>query len=99
MVEIKKVVTKAQRHQFVNFPLKLYKKTPYYAPALYSDEMKTFTEDNVYRNNCDDIFFLAYKDKKVAGRIQGITTKSACASHVLTASMTRRSQTPCSMPS
>lgn len=72
MVEIKKVITKGQRRQFVNFPLRLYKKNPYYAPALYSDEMKTFTEDNVYRDTCDDVFFLAYKDKKVAGRIQGI---------------------------
>ena len=44
MVEVKKVVTKGQRHQFVNFPLRLYKKTPYYAPALYSDEMKAFIE-------------------------------------------------------
>ncbi len=72
MIEIQKVVTERQRREFVNFPLRLYRKNEYYAPALYSDEMKVFTEENVYRNTCDDVFFIAVKDGKTVGRIQGI---------------------------
>ncbi len=72
MIEIQKVVTDRQRREFVNFPLRLYRKNEYYAPALYSDEMKAFTEENVYRNTCDDVFFIAVKDGKTVGRIQGI---------------------------
>lgn len=72
MIEIQKVVTERQRREFVNFPLRLYRKNEYYAPALYSDEMKAFTEENVYRNTCDDVFFIAVKDGKTVGRIQGI---------------------------
>ncbi len=75
MVEIQKVVTKAQRKEFVEFPLRLYKGDPNYAPELYGDAMKTFTDKNVYRNTCDDVFFLAKRDGKTVGRIQGIIQK------------------------
>ena len=72
MVEIQKVETKSQRKEFVNFPLRLYKGVQYFAPPLFGDEMKAFTEANVYRNTCDDVFFLAVRDGKTVGRIQGI---------------------------
>ena len=72
MVEIQKVETQRQRKEFVQFPLRLYKDVPYFAPALYGDEMKAFTDANVYRNTCDDVFFLAVRDGRTVGRIQGI---------------------------
>ncbi len=72
MVEIQKVETVSQRKEFVRFPLRLYKGVKQYAPALFGDEMKVFTDENVYRNNCDDVFFLAKRDGKTVGRIQGI---------------------------
>ncbi len=72
MVEIQKVETISQRKEFVKFPLRLYKGVKQYSPALFGDEMKVFTDKNVYRNNCDDVFFLAKRDGKTVGRIQGI---------------------------
>ncbi len=75
MVEIQKVENSRQRREFVQFPLRLYKGDLYYAPALYSDEMKTFTDKNVYRHTCDDVFFIAVREGKTVGRIQGIIQK------------------------
>ncbi|MBR2281390.1 MAG: hypothetical protein IJ863_02070 [Spirochaetales bacterium] len=75
MVQIVKVETKSQRREFVNFPLRLYKGNPYFAPGLYGDEMKVFTPENVYHDTCDDVFFLAQRDGKTVGRIQGIIQK------------------------
>lgn len=73
MIEIVQVKTKKQQRLFVEFPHKyLYKKNPYYVPPLYMDEMKLFTKANVYADQADSIFFLAYKDGKPVGRIQGI---------------------------
>ena len=75
MTEIIKVETKAQQKEFVNFPLRMYKGDPNYAPELYGDALAVFTDDNVYRNTCDDVFFLARRDGKTVGRIQGIIQK------------------------
>lgn len=72
MVEIRKVLTRADRKEFVEFPLRLYKDNPNFVPPLYGDEMKCFTDRNVYRNTCDDAFFLAVRDGQTVGRIQGI---------------------------
>ena len=72
MIQIVKVETKKQRKEFVNFPLKLYKNNPYFVPPLYMDEMNLFTDKNVYNKTCQSSFFLAIKDGKVVGRIQGI---------------------------
>lgn len=72
MVEIKQVTTKKQRKQFVEFPLKLYKNNPNFVPPLYGDEMAIFKSNYVYNEQAKSIFFLAYDNGKVVGRIQGI---------------------------
>lgn len=72
MIEVFKVENKKQQKEFVNFPLKLYKKHPYYVPALYSDEMKAFTNDFTYSDVTTSAHFIAYKDGKIAGRLQVI---------------------------
>ena len=72
MVEIKQVTTKKQRKQFVEFPLKLYKNNTNFVPPLYGDEMAIFKSDYVYNEQSKSIFFLAYEQGKVVGRIQGI---------------------------
>jgi len=74
-IEILKVRTKAQRREFVNLPLKMYKDSPYFVPPLYGDEMKAFTDKNAYSDTCVSEFFLAYRDGKAVGRIQGIIQK------------------------
>ena len=77
MIEVKEVLTKKQQRQFLNFPLDLYKDNPCFVPPLWMDEKKIFDKNYLYRDQCDDICFLAYKDGKVAGRIQGIIQKDA----------------------
>lgn len=71
-VDIIKVETKAHRREFVNFPLRLYKNNPYFVPPLYADEMTIFTDKNAYADTCESVFFLAERDGKTVGRIQGI---------------------------
>lgn len=72
-IEIKEVTNKKQLKTFINFPLKLYHKNPYWIPPLYFDEVNTLDwdknpafEDNQAR------YWLAYKDNEVVGRIAGI---------------------------
>ena len=74
-IEIVKVRTRAQRRAFVELPLKMYKGSPYFVPPLYGDEMKAFTDKNAYSDTCVSEFFLAYRDGKLVGRIQGIIQK------------------------
>lgn len=75
MVEIKEVLTKKQQKEFVQFPLKLYKNNPYFVPAIYSDELSIFKSTCIHLKTCDQVFYLAYKDNKLVGRIQGIVQK------------------------
>ncbi len=72
MITIIEVKTKKQRKEFVEYPLRLYKGNRYFVPPLYGDEMKMFTDKNVYFNTCDSAFFLAQREGKTVGRIQGI---------------------------
>ena len=75
MVIVKEVKTKKEIKQFVNFPLKLYKNNPYFVPALYADEIKALKHNTPYEQEIISKFFLAYKDNKVVGRIEGIIQK------------------------
>ncbi len=81
MIRIVEVVTKKQRREFVEYPLRLYKGNPYFVPPLYGDEMKIFTKKNVYFTTCESCFFLAQKEGKTVGRIQGIIQKQYNALH------------------
>lgn len=71
-IEIIEVKTRAQRREFVNFPLRLYKSCPQFIPPLYADEMAIFTDKNAYADTCESVFFLAKREGKTVGRIQGI---------------------------
>lgn len=77
MVEVRKVVTGREQRAFLNFPLDLYRDNPCFVPPLWTDEKKMFGKNFVYRDTCEDVFFLAYKDGKVVGRIQGILQKAS----------------------
>ena len=77
MIEIVQVKTKKQKKQFVDFPTKLYNKNPYYVPAFRDDELNMFDpQKNANYDECDSVFYLAYKEGKVAGRISGIIQKT-----------------------
>ena len=77
MIEIKEVTSKKEQKAFLNFPLDLYKGNMNYVPALYMDEKKIFRDDYVYNTSCDAVFFNAYKDGVIAGRVEGIIQKDA----------------------
>ncbi len=75
MIEIKEVITRKQVKEFIEFPLNLYKNNPYFIPPIYMDEKALFKKNFVYKDVCEQVFYLAYKDSKVVGRIQGILQK------------------------
>lgn len=72
-VSVKEVTTKQELKKFVKFNIDLYKGNPYHVPGLIEEEMMTLSRDkNPAFENCEAIYFLAYKDGKIAGRIAGI---------------------------
>ena len=77
MITVEKVTTKKQQKEFLDFPLKLYKGNAFYAPPLYMDEKKMFRKDFVYNDICEHVYFNAYKDGVMAGRVSGIIQKAA----------------------
>ena len=77
MITVEEVRTRKQQKEFLDFPLKLYKGNPYFTPPLYMDEKKIFRKDFVYNDMCEAVYFNAYKDGKMAGRISGIIQRTA----------------------
>ena len=77
MIEVKEVVSRRQKREFIDFPNKLYKGCPYYVPPLYLDERKIFTKDYIYYETCEAVYFNAYRDGVMAGRISGILQHSS----------------------
>jgi len=77
MVDIQEVKTGKQKRQFLNFVLDLYKGNPYFIPPLYSNEKKLFGNNHDYCDQAESVFYLAYRDGKVVGRISGILQKKS----------------------
>lgn len=77
MVEIREVKTAKERRRFLNFPLDLYADNECFAPPLYGDEKKMFRSDFVYNDMCDHVYFNAYRDGEMVGRISGILQRAA----------------------
>ena len=74
-VVIKEVKTKREQREFLNFPLKLYRDNPCFVPPLYGDEKKIFDKNYVYYDTCEAVYYNAYRDGKMVGRISGILQK------------------------
>lgn len=73
MIEIREIKTKSDIRKFAEYPVKLYKKCPYYVPSMRSDELTTFSKKkNLSLEGNEVKGFLAFKDKKLVGRIIGI---------------------------
>lgn len=77
MIEIREVKTRKEIKRFIEFPLKLYKDNPYFVPPLYSDEKKLFKKNYVYLDQADAVYYNAYKDGKIVGRISAIRQRVA----------------------
>ena len=74
-VIIREVRTKKEQKQFLEFPLKLYRDNPCFVPPLYGDEKKIFRKDYVYYDTCEAVYYNAYRDGRMVGRISGILQK------------------------
>lgn len=77
-VEIHTVQNKEDLKKFVEFGNHLYKHNPYHVPSLVSDDMNTLSADvNPSFEFCEAIYFLAYRDGQLVGRIAGIINHRA----------------------
>ena len=74
---IKKVETKSEMKKFIRFNYELYKDNQYSVPDIYEDMLETFSDKNAAMEFCEAIYFLAYKDGKVVGRVAGIINNKA----------------------
>ena len=73
MVEVREVKTRREFKKFVKFPTELYKDNPNYIPPFELDEFNLMNpKKNASFEDSDAIYFLAYRDGKVVGRIAGI---------------------------
>ncbi|MBB6276026.1 GNAT family N-acetyltransferase [Porphyromonas circumdentaria] len=77
-VEIRIVQNRAELKKFVQFGNDLYKKNPYQIPLLIEDELNTLDKDkNPAFESCEAVYFLAYREKQIVGRIAGIINHKA----------------------
>lgn len=73
MVEIKEVKSKRDFKKFVKFPVTLYKDSVFYVPPMEQDEFNlTNPKKNASFEESEAVYFLAYRDGKIVGRIAGI---------------------------
>jgi hypothetical protein len=75
---IKKVTTGKDLRKFIGFPYLLYKGNKYWCPPMRMDERNTLSrKKNPAFEFCEAEYFLAYRDKKLVGRIAGIINHKA----------------------
>ncbi|MBQ3363099.1 MAG: N-acetyltransferase [Muribaculaceae bacterium] len=75
MVEIREIQpTKSNLLKFVHFPIDtLYRDSEYFVPPLVNDEINTLRPDkNPAFDFCEAVYYLAYRDGKIVGRVAGI---------------------------
>lgn len=75
MVEIREIQpTKRNLLKFVHFPIDdLYRDSEYFVPPLITDELNTLRPDkNPAFDFCEAVYYLAYRDGKIVGRVAGI---------------------------
>jgi len=78
MVEIRKVTTKRELKQFVQFYYDLYRGCSQAVPFLFFDEIATLRHDkNPSFECCEADYFLAIRDGRVVGRVAAIVNNRA----------------------
>ncbi len=72
-VTVREVLTKRDLRRFVDFPNQLYKDSPYFVPAMYSDDIDDWDpKKNPAFEYCESRCWLAERDGKIVGRIGAI---------------------------
>jgi len=76
MITIKEMHSKKELTQFIKFPFKLYKGSPYWVPPIINDQLNTFNKDlNPNFENSTARFFVAIKNDEIVGRVISIINK------------------------
>lgn len=77
-IEIKKVASRRDLKQFVEFHYDLYEGNAYDVPNLYTDEVNTLRKDkNPAFEFCQAEYFMAFRDGKMVGRVAAIINHRA----------------------
>lgn len=72
-IEIKLVENSSDLMKFIKFPWVVYKNDPYWVPPLLMDRKKILNKQkNPFFQHAQADYFLAYRDKKIVGRIAAI---------------------------
>ena len=74
MLTVREVKGAGDIKEFIELTLSLYKGCPYFVPPMYADEKKLLLSGG-NDDNAESVFFLAERDGKTVGRIQGIIQK------------------------
>ena len=74
MLSVREVKTRRDMRAFIELPLRLYRDCPCFVPPLYADEKKLLASGGCSAI-ADAVFYLAERDGRVVGRIQGIIQK------------------------
>ena len=73
MIEIVEVRTKSQLRAFVNFQFKLYEKSPFWVPPIKNEELFFLNKETNPAFKTSDVgLFIAYKEKRIVGRVAAI---------------------------
>ena len=77
-VIISEAKTRKELKKFVQFGIDLYENCESFCPPLIFDELNTLdNKKNPAFDVCEAVYYLAYKDGKIVGRIAGIINKQA----------------------
>ena len=74
---IKEVHSRRELKQFITFPEKLYRNSPYWVHALHSDEFDTLGSKNPALDFCERALYLAWRDGEIVGRVAAIINHNA----------------------
>lgn len=77
VIEVLEAVTRRQQRDFMEFPNRLYKGNSCYVPPLWIDERKIFRKDYIYYETCEAVYYNAYRDGEMVGRISGIIQRAS----------------------
>ena len=73
MIILKEAKTRREIKRFVLCPFSLYRKNKYWVPPIIKDEIANFNpKKNPVFKNADARFFLAFRCKKIVGRVIAI---------------------------
>jgi hypothetical protein len=71
-LKVEEVKNQQDLMTFIRFPWEIYQGDQYWVPPLIKDQLLKFDPKHPFRSHSEMIFFLAYRGKKVIGRIVGI---------------------------